>query len=213
LIAQAVDCSAIATTIQRAVKILAHHPYVQHRLHKELATGLPPPSERVATFEELSSTTRLPYLSAVTYEVLRVSHTVSVVARDAKCDTTILGHRIPKGTEVLLTIAYTQLYESASHKAVSDALNPVRSKSSRKNGRKYGYWAEEDCSEFNPERWLTVDGAFNPSAGPWMPFALGFRGCFGRKLAVSSRLNLGPLRQAMLNFGLFRFSSCVCILR
>ncbi|KAF8186072.1 cytochrome P450 [Mycena galopus ATCC 62051] len=37
---------------------------------------------------------------------------------------------------------------------------------------------------FNPERWLRPDGSFNPTAGPWLPFSFGFRGCFGQKLAL-----------------------------
>jgi cytochrome P450 len=171
--------------MQWGVKILACHPEVQHKLHGELVAKLPTINQQTTTFEEFSSTTRLPYLSAVAYELLRVSSTASAVTRDTTCDTTILDRPIPKGTQVVFPIAYTQHYESASHQAVSDILEPLRSESSQKNGRKYGYWADEDCGEFKPERWLTADGAFNSNAGPWMPFSFGFRGCFGQKLAVS----------------------------
>jgi cytochrome P450 len=170
--------------MQWAVKFLARHPEVQRKLHREVVDKLPAPGHRPATYEELSSNEKLPYLSAVVYELLRVSRTAPAVLRDTTCDTAILGHPIPKGTAVVLLIAYAQQYESESLKAISDGLDSVRSESSRRNGRKYGYWADEDCAEFRPERWLTADGSFNPNAGPWLPFSLGFRGCFGQKLAV-----------------------------
>jgi cytochrome P450 len=145
---------------------------------------LPIPGQRIATYEELSSTERVPYLSAVVYEILRVSGTASAVTRDTQRDTTILGHPVPKGTNVMLAISYTQRYESMAYKGLSEHLDSVRSESSRKSGRKWGYWDDEDCAAFRPERWLTADGVFNPNAGPWMPFSFGFRGCFGQKLAV-----------------------------
>ena len=136
------------------------------------------------TYKELSDTKLLPYLTAVVYEVLRVARTANVVSRDTTCDTIVLGHHLPKGTLVLLTIGYTQLFESENHRAIADGLESVRSESSRKGGRKEGYWSVDDCAEFRPERWIMPDGSFNANAGPWFPFSLGFRGCFGQKLAV-----------------------------
>ena len=166
------------------MKILARHPDVQRKLHRELVDRLPPLNERPPTFEELSSTEHLPYLSAVVYEVLRVSRIISMVTRKATLDTTILGYPIPKGTTVVMTLAFTQQYESASYKTVADEFNVVRSESSRRSGRKFGYWEEEGHAAFKPERWLTAEGRFDPNSGPWMPFSFGFRGCFGQKLAV-----------------------------
>ena len=136
------------------------------------------------TYKELSDTNLLPYLSAVVYEALRVSRTANQSARDTTCDTVILGHHIPKGTQVVFTIGYTQLHESENHRAIADGLEGVRSESSRKGGRKEGYWSADDCAEFRPERWIMPDGSFNANAGPWFPFSLGFRGCFGIRLAV-----------------------------
>jgi len=173
-----------ATSMQWAIKLLARHPHVQHKLHREVSDKLPAPGQRVATFEEFSSTERLPYLSAVVYEVLRVSGTAAVVVRDTACDTTVLGYPIPKGVPVLLMISYAQRSESESYKAVSESIEGARHESSRRMGRKYGYWADDDCTEFKPERWLTSDGLFNPTAGPSMPFSFGFRGCFAQKLAI-----------------------------
>ena len=170
--------------MQWAIKLLARHPHVQHKLHREVSDKLPAPGQRVATFEEFSSTERLPYLSAVVYEVLRVSGTVAGVVRDTTRDTTILGYPVPKGVPVIMLTSYASRSESESYKAVSEGIEGTRHESSRRNGRKYGYWADDDHAEFKPERWLTTDGVFNPTAGPWMPFSLGFRGCFGQKLAV-----------------------------
>jgi cytochrome P450 len=178
--------SATSTTLQWTVKYLARAPEVQRKLHRELVERLPHPGERTMTYKELSDTNLLPYLTAVMYEALRVSRTANQVDRDTTCDTVILGHHIPKGTHVFFTIGYTQLHESENHRAIADGLEGVRSESSRKGGRKEGYWSPDDCAEFRPERWIMPDGSFNVNAGPWFPFSLGFRGCFGQKLAVKN---------------------------
>ena len=58
-------------------------------------------------------------------------------------------------------------------------------------------WNDNDRALFVPERWLVpvrggrneADGEadteveFDPAAGPSLPFGLGVRGCFGRRLA------------------------------
>ena len=50
-------------------------------------------------------------------------------------------------------------------------------------------WASGTGTAFDPERWLK-DGEFDSGAGPSLPFSMGLRSCFGKKLAVSSkRLN------------------------
>jgi cytochrome P450 len=36
---------------------------------------------------------------------------------------------------------------------------------------------------FRPERWLDESGDFDSQAGPTIPFGLGTRGCYGRRLA------------------------------
>lgn len=64
-------------------------------------------------------------------------------------------------------------------------LDPLRSKTSRAAGRKVGFWEAGTAFQFNPDRWLSEDGSFNPNAGPMLPFSLGQRGCFGKNLAVS----------------------------
>ena len=64
----------------------------------------------------------------------------------------------------------------------------LRSTSSQEAAKEYGTraWDEEEMDKFKPERWLVKDSSkleFNSTAGPTLPFGLGLRGCFGRKLA------------------------------
>ncbi|KAJ7091852.1 cytochrome P450 [Mycena belliarum] len=172
-----------ATTMQWSVKILANHPAVQRKLRAELLAKLPSIAVRPPTYSEISDEVNLPYLSAVLYEILRCSRTASAVARDATRDTVLLGYPIPKGTQVILPIAMVQQMESDESKDATDGLASVRSPSSQR-GRKTGYWAADKVLLFDPERWLREDGSFNATAGPWLPFSAGFRGCFGQKLAL-----------------------------
>ncbi|KAJ6583034.1 cytochrome P450 [Mycena vulgaris] len=172
-----------ATTMQWIVKILCKHGDVQYRLRSELLTNLLAIVTRPPTYGEISDESNLPYFSAVVYEILRCSRTASAVARDAIQDTVLLGYPIPKGTQLLMPIGMVQQIENDGSKEVTDGLDSVRSTSS-KRGRKTGYWSTSDAHLFNPERWLRPDGSFNPSAGPWLPFSCGSRGCFGQKMAL-----------------------------
>ncbi|KAF7309060.1 Cytochrome P450 [Mycena kentingensis (nom. inval.)] len=183
-----------ATTMQWGLKILSKHPRVQRTLRAELLT-LPSLSSGAPTLSELGDESKAPYLSAVVHELLRCSRSASAVARDATRDTTLLGHHIPKGTQVLLPIGMVQQLESAA--TTPAGLDGVRSKTS---WRKTGFWDAGDVGEFKPERWLRAeDGSFDPNAGPYMPFSFGLRGCFGQKLAVAElRLFFGMMQMAFL---------------
>ncbi|KAJ7305635.1 cytochrome P450 [Mycena albidolilacea] len=172
-----------AATMQWSVKILCKHPAVQYKLRTELLNNLPVINTRPPTYTEISDETNLPYLSAVMYEILRCSRTAAAIDRDVTCDTTLLGYPIPKGTRLQMPIGMVQQLESEGSKHVTDTLDSVRSASSLQ-GRKTGYWSATDAHLFNPERWLRPDGSFNATAGPWLPFSYGFRGCFGQKLAL-----------------------------
>lgn len=64
------------------------------------------------------------------------------------------------------------------------ARDGLRSESSLKHGHGgRGLWTNPE--EFNPSRWLTEDGKFNPKAGFSNPFGMGIRSCAGKALAVS----------------------------
>ncbi|KAJ7354178.1 cytochrome P450 [Mycena albidolilacea] len=97
-----------ATTMQWAVKFLAKHPEIQHKLHAELLENLPSLAVSAPSYAEISNETRLPYLTAVVYEILRCARAAPAVARDATVDTVILGHPIPKGTQVLMPVGMVQ---------------------------------------------------------------------------------------------------------
>ncbi len=128
--------------------------------------------------------TQIPYLDATIEEMSRIAQLFNAVVRTAMTDTTILGHTIPKGTEVFLM--------SNGPGYLSPPL-PVddtkRSESSLNAKNQVGQWTpdEEDMKTFRPERWLVTgeDGKeeFDAHAGPHLAFGLGPRGCFGRRLA------------------------------
>jgi hypothetical protein len=54
--------------------------------------------------------------------------------------------------------------------------------------RRVGFWQAGTGSVFDPSRWIGEDGKFDDNRGPSMPFGLGPRGCFSKKLAVSYSL-------------------------
>ncbi len=106
---------------------------------------------------------------------------VRVLHREAIVDTTLLGHRIPKGTVVMFSSEGPGFKKPAIPVDAS-----LRSEHSR---TKYqgGSWEPRDLALFNPERWLKKDESgdtvFDAQAGPFLSFSLGPRGCFGKKLA------------------------------
>lgn len=116
--------------------------------------------------------------------MLRLAHTAPVQERQTKEDTVVLGHLIPKGTNVLIANKGASFTEPAF-----DIAETLRSPSSQIAAKERGprAWDLENMDKFQPERWLvrieTGGEAFDSSAGPTIPFGLGLRGCFGRRLA------------------------------
>ena len=180
-----------ATTVAWGVKLLTDHPAAQSRLREELRTALPDAAKgrRAPTYGELMRT-NIPYLDAVVNEVLRKANTIDFVVRVALRDTIVLGHHIPRGTDVFL------MANGAGYIApvlpVDDTLrSPGARRSESKAKGLTGLWNDTNAAEFLPERWLSTDpntGAesFDPMAGPTLAFGLGPRGCFGRRLALQS---------------------------
>lgn len=95
----------------------------------------------------------LPYLDAVSKEVMRFRTPVPHAKRVAVRDTEVCGHRIPKGTRV--GIVYW-------------AINQSRK-----------LWGE-DAGEFRPERWLEGKGMGVKEQLAFMTFGTGVRGCIGK---------------------------------
>lgn len=176
-----------ATTIAWGVKMLTDHPSVQMRLRKEIRAAFPEAvqEKRDLTYSELSKAS-IPYLDAVVDEILRHANTIAFVARQALKDTTVLGRRIPKGTNVFLMANGPGYLEPKI-----SLKDEVRSPGARKDAKSAltGAWGDDNISKFLPERWLETDPetgveTYNSMAGPSLAFGLGLRGCFGKRLAM-----------------------------
>ncbi|ROW09485.1 hypothetical protein VMCG_02153 [Cytospora schulzeri] len=169
-----------STTLCWGVKFLADHQDVQNRLRADLQSAFSAAKEegRLPTANEITKTS-IPYLEATMEEILRVGNTVPIVDREVMQDTTLLGHHVPKGTQVLF------LNTGPSMLAPAFDVNDSK-RSPRARQAKVRAWADEDIGMFKPERWLAEEDGkevFDSQAGPTMPFSLGIRGCFGRRLA------------------------------
>lgn len=122
-----------------------------------------------------------PYLDAVIEEILRVGQPTPMISREAMVDTILLGHRVPKGTTLLVSSVGPSYYSRPT-----EVPDSTRSDTSR---TKYtgGVWDPEGMDLFNPDRWLKIDETgdimYDSEAGPFLSFGLGPRGCFGRRLA------------------------------
>ncbi|GKT63058.1 cytochrome P450 [Colletotrichum tofieldiae] len=140
--------------------------------------------KRAPTYKEISMT-KIPYLDAVIDEMLRLGHTAPAIDRQCTQDTMILGHHIPAGTQVFppnvgpsFTSLPLEIDKNLRHETSQLAAKERGARS----------WPLEDMDVFRPERWLVQDGekggeSYDSTAGPTIPFGLGTRGCFGRKLA------------------------------
>ncbi|KAL2068381.1 hypothetical protein VTL71DRAFT_16479, partial [Oculimacula yallundae] len=145
-----------ATAVTWGIYVLSQPRYnhIQKRLREEIRANLPSPSLGKNITSEMID--NLPYLDAVSKEIMRVYAPVPVVGRVPMEDTELLGTRIPKGTPVRVHIW---------------ALNLSRK-----------LWGE-DAHEFNPERWLVGDEKANGGATDrlaYLPFGYGPRSCVGR---------------------------------
>ncbi|KAH7303527.1 cytochrome P450 [Stachybotrys elegans] len=175
-----------ATTIAWGLKMLTDNPNAQTRLRQELRAAFPAAvsEKRDLTYAELSSSS-IPYLDAVVDEILRHANTIAFVARQAQQDTVILGHHIPKGTNVFLMANGPGYLEPAI-----DLNDEERSPGARQGGKSAltGAWSNDDIRLFKPERWLEKDATgveiYNGMAGPSLAFGMGLRGCYGKRLAI-----------------------------
>ncbi|KAI2619947.1 cytochrome P450 [Hypoxylon sp. NC1633] len=150
-----------ATAMTWAVYMLSKNPEVQKRLRAEIREKLPPlDSNREVTSLDID---HMPYLNAVCNEVLRYYAPVPLTLREAAVDTTILGHRVPKGTPIMISPWATNFDQSL--------------------------WGP-DAHEFNPERWLPTgpDDKKAASGGAssnyaFLTFLHGPRSCIGLAFA------------------------------
>ncbi|KAK0111459.1 hypothetical protein ONS95_001815 [Cadophora gregata] len=149
-----------ATAVTWGIYLLSQPRYshIQERLRAEIRANLPSPSSGMEVTAEVLD--KLPYLDAVSKEIMRVYSPVPLLGRVAQKDTDLLGATIPKGTPVRLHMW---------------AMNQAKQ-----------FWGE-DAHEFNPERWLVgkekaLGGATDSLA--YLTFGHGPRGCIGRGFAI-----------------------------
>ncbi|KAI1736265.1 cytochrome P450 [Xylaria scruposa] len=178
-----------ATTVAWGAKMLTDNPDSQDQLRAALHAAFfqALQEKRAPTYQELTKA-HIPYLDAVVEEVLRHANTIAFVVRQALQDTTVLGHNIPKGTDVFLMANGAGYLEPNMN--VSDTM---RSPGARRSEGKAltGTWDDKDIGAFRPERWLkkqSVSNAvtFDSTSGPQLAFGLGPRGCFGKRLALQT---------------------------
>lgn len=162
-----------ATGLTWAVYLLSQpcHQHIQTRLRAEIRSNLPRPSSGTPMTSEMLDS--LPYLDAVSKEIMRFRTPVPHAKRVAVRDTEICGHRIPKGTRV--GIVYW-------------AINQSRK-----------LWGE-DARVFRPERWL--EGEAKATGGAehlaFMTFGTGIRGCIGKGMSSVFIFKIG---RGFCNFG------------
>lgn len=170
-----------STSFQWAVKHLSGHPQIQQKLRQSLRAAYVDAAaqHRQPTVTETTKI-QVPYLDAVIEESLRLSGPITAVVRQAQVETTILGHRVPQGVEVLIALRSPSITQAPF--AIEESL---RSDSSRSHDHVRGSW-DDDPEAFIPERWLKYEGdtmAFDSQSGPFLSFSTRARGCFGRRLA------------------------------
>jgi len=147
-----------------ACYLLSRHPDIQTRLRKEIREKLPSPKNKGSDVDMSHALEQLPLLRAVIKESLRVIPPVPLLRREAAKDTTILGHHVPKGTDIT-TMAWVV------HKSVSE-------------------WGD-DALEFKPDRWLqpgqeALGGARSSHSN--LSFSAGPRSCIGEGFAKAEAL-------------------------
>jgi cytochrome P450 len=92
-----------SATMAWGLKFLSDNQSCQSKLQRILRQSYQYANteNRNPTCHEISQT-HIPYLDCVIEETLRLCRTTGGVQRQALVDTEILGHKIPKGTDVFL---------------------------------------------------------------------------------------------------------------
>lgn len=171
-----------ATSVQWGLKHLAIHTDVQKKAREALRASYASATaeRRQPTVLEITKI-QVPYLEALMEEILRVTGPVLGVMRQAQVDTTVLGHPVPKGTQIYMPTMGASIGQP-SYKIDESS----RSESSQSHKYPRDSWDDYEPTSFIPERWLKLDNgaaSFDSQAGPFLTFSNGVRGCFGRRLA------------------------------
>lgn len=137
-----------ALAVSYAILFMAIHPDVQNRVVEELqqvfyAKDIP------IDYEAIS---QLTYLEMVIKETLRLCPSVPTMARELEEEMIINGHRVPKGSEIIIS-AY------ATHRREQD-------------------WGPNN-ETFDPDRFLPENVAARHRYC-YLPFSVGSRNCIGK---------------------------------
>lgn len=172
-----------STTMAWAVKHLASTPAAQNSLRANLRKAYADAmrEKRNPTAQEITRTS-IPYLDATIEEILRTAVVFPGVIRNTTTDAVVLGHHIPKGTDLFLFHGGAGYFSPAFN--IPDSL---RTKSALEAKNQVGSWDPSTMKEFMLERWLAKDEdgneVFDSMAGPHLAFGLGPRACYGRRMA------------------------------
>lgn len=147
-----------ASAFTWAIYVLCQRKDIQSRLREEIHASISSVDTENMTHEIIDS---MPYLHAVCQETLRLWAPVPLTLRKAACNTSILGHFVPKNTMIILS---------------PWAIN-----------HNVALWGS-DASEFNPDRW-TAPGQANAGGAAsnyaFLTFLHGPRSCIGAKFAIA----------------------------
>ncbi|WP_328961186.1 cytochrome P450 [Streptomyces virginiae] len=138
-----------ATSLCFALHLLSLHPEQQDRARAEVSRVLGDRTPEAADLE------RLPYLTQVLKEAMRLYPAAPVIGRKAVAATRIGEHTVPAGADVILAPWVTHRH-------------PV-------------YWPDPD--RFDPERFTPEAEAGRPRYA-WFPFGGGPRACIGQHFSM-----------------------------
>ncbi|MCJ1680491.1 cytochrome P450 [Streptomyces sp. APSN-46.1] len=138
-----------ATSLAFALHLLARHPEQQRRAREEISRVL---GDRTPEAADLD---RLPYLTQVLKEAMRLYPAAPVIGRRAVADARVGGHTIPAGADVILAPWVT--HRHARH------------------------WPDPD--RFDPDRFTPEAEAGRPRYA-WFPFGGGPRACIGQHFSM-----------------------------
>ncbi|KAF2758044.1 cytochrome P450 [Pseudovirgaria hyperparasitica] len=171
-------------TLAWCVKFLSLYQSAQNELRKALQSSFSKPRSKISATDIID--TDIPYLDAFLQETLRFAVTAGAIVRRTTVDTQILGYHVPAGTDVIMNTRVLKTPRNIPEdlrSPTSRAAYEKNSRSSSINGH-----AEKSLEIFEPSRWLsratTGQETFNPHALPTLVFGGGFRGCFGKRLAM-----------------------------
>ncbi|MFB7177841.1 cytochrome P450 [Streptomyces sp. NPDC056257] len=138
-----------ATSLCFALHLLARHPEEQDRAREEISRVL---GDRTPEAADLD---RLPYLTRVLKEAMRLYPAAPVIGRKAVVDTRIGEHTVPAGADVIVAPWVTHRHPE--------------------------HWPDPD--RFDPERFTPEAEAARPRYA-WFPFGGGPRACIGQHFSM-----------------------------